>query len=144
MPSTVVVNNTTLIHKTTVINNIKRETRDFGGSGPQKVVVNEGPGLEVVQKATGKKVEMASIREVARQTPAPPASPGAPRTRSAPGAAGGERRPMCRAQWCEQANAVEVALIQCRPSSQPARARCRKCFRRAPRPVHGHRQSVTL
>ena len=70
-PSTMAVNNTTIIHKTTVINNIKRETRRLEGSGPQKVVVNEGPGLDLVQKATGKKVEMASIREVARQTPTP-------------------------------------------------------------------------
>jgi hypothetical protein len=69
-PSTVIVNNTTIIQKTTVINNIKRETRRLDGAGPQKVVVNEGPGLDMVQKATGKKVEMASIREVARQTAA--------------------------------------------------------------------------
>jgi len=70
-PSTLIVNNTTIIQKTTVINNIKHETRRLDGSGSQKVVINEGPGMDVVQKAAGKKVERASIREVARQTPAP-------------------------------------------------------------------------
>jgi len=71
-PTKVIVNNTTIINKTTVINNIKRETRTIGGAGPQKVVVNEGPGLDVVQKATGNKVKRVSIQEAARQTPAPP------------------------------------------------------------------------
>jgi hypothetical protein len=71
-PSTVVVNSTTIINQTTVINNIKRETRTVGGAGPQKVVVNEGPGLDVVQKATGKQVKAVPIQEAARQTPAPP------------------------------------------------------------------------
>ncbi|MBI3851676.1 MAG: hypothetical protein HY298_15570 [Verrucomicrobia bacterium] len=70
-PSSVVVNNTTIINKTTVINNIKHETRTVGG-GRQKVVVNEGPGLAVVQKATGKQVKTVPIQEAARQSPAPP------------------------------------------------------------------------
>jgi uncharacterized protein DUF6600 len=86
-PSTVIVNNTTIIHKTTVVNNIKRETRRLDGSGPQKVVVNEGPGVDVVQRATGKKVEMASIRETARQTPAPAG------LRAAAGESGRKERP---------------------------------------------------
>jgi len=70
-PSKVIVNNTTIINKTTVINNIKRETRTIEGSGPRKVVVNEGPGLDVVQKATGKKIKAVPIQEAVRQTPAP-------------------------------------------------------------------------
>jgi hypothetical protein len=71
-PSRVIVNNTTIINRTTVINNIKRETRTVGAAGPQKVVVNEGPGVDVVQKATGDKVKRVSIQEAASQTPAPP------------------------------------------------------------------------
>jgi hypothetical protein len=70
-PSTVVVNNTTIINKTTVINNVRRETRDLGGAGRQKVVINEGPGVDLVQKGTGKTVRPVPIDEAARQTPAP-------------------------------------------------------------------------
>jgi hypothetical protein len=70
-PSTVIVNNTTIINKTTVINNIRQETKTFSGAKSQRVMVNEGPGVAMVQKATGQKVRTASIHEVARQTRAP-------------------------------------------------------------------------
>ena len=70
-PSTVIANNTTIINKTTVINNIKRETRMVGGPQAQKVVVNEGPGVDAIQKASGRKVRAMPIQQVARQTPAP-------------------------------------------------------------------------
>ena len=70
-PSAVIVNNTTIINQTTVINNVKRENRTIGG-GPRQVVVNEGPGLEVVQKATGKQVKARPIQEVASKTSVPP------------------------------------------------------------------------
>jgi len=70
-PSTVIVNNTTIIHKTTELASLKHETRNLGGAEPQKVVINEGPGLNAIEKATGKKVRPVSIREAARQTPVP-------------------------------------------------------------------------
>ena len=35
-PSSVIVNNTTIIRQTTVINNIKNETRSIGGAGPAR------------------------------------------------------------------------------------------------------------
>ena len=70
-PSTLIVNNTTIIHKTTELGSPKRETRNLGGAGPQKVVINEGPGLNAIAKATGKKLQPISIREAARQTPVP-------------------------------------------------------------------------
>ena len=70
-PSRLVVNNTTIINNTTVINNVKRESRSFDGRTSQPVIVNEGPGIEVVQKATGKKFAAVKIQEVVRQTPAP-------------------------------------------------------------------------
>src|SRR5260221_1065619 len=72
-PSSVTINNTTIINKTTQINNIRQETRNIGGGASQKVIVNEGPGLETIQKATAKKVRVASIQEVVRQTTVPPA-----------------------------------------------------------------------
>ena len=72
-PSLVVVNNRTILSKTTVINNIRTETRTFGGASPQKVMVNEGPGADLIQKATASKISATPIREVARKAPAPAA-----------------------------------------------------------------------
>jgi hypothetical protein len=73
-PSTVIINNTTIINKTTLVASPKRETRSFAGAAPQKVVVNEGPGVDTIRKATGKSVEVVSVREAARQTPVPSAA----------------------------------------------------------------------
>ena len=70
-PATVIVNNTTIINKTAVINNVRRETRTIRGTAPQKVVVNEGPGLEMVQKATGRQIKAVPIQEAAGRTAAP-------------------------------------------------------------------------
>ena len=70
-PSKVIINNTAIIEKTTVINNIRQETRTVGDAGPRKVFVNEGPGVDVVQKATGKKFKQTPIQEVASQTQVP-------------------------------------------------------------------------
>ena len=70
-PSTVIVNQTTIINNTTVIKNIRHETRTIAGVGAKKVVINEGPGVGVIEKATGKKVKTASIRELAENTAVP-------------------------------------------------------------------------
>jgi Family of unknown function (DUF6600) len=71
-PSTVIVNNTTILKKTKVINNIKHTTRSFGGSGRRRVIVNEGPGVKSIQKATGRKMKTVPILEAARHSPPPP------------------------------------------------------------------------
>jgi len=71
-PRTVIVNNTTIINKTTQINEVKRESRDIAGR-PQQVVVNEGPGVETVQKITGKKFTPVPVQEVDRKTTVPAA-----------------------------------------------------------------------
>ncbi len=71
-PTTVVVNNTTIINKTTVISNVRREERSIGGGKPQKVVINEGPGLEPIRKATGEPVRAVPIQEAVRRTAVPP------------------------------------------------------------------------
>jgi hypothetical protein len=90
-PSTVIVNNTTIINKTTQITELKRETRSIDGAKPQKVVINEGPGRNVIQKATGREFRVTPIREAVRQTPLPvtmtgrpsePPMPGGPPSRS--------------------------------------------------------------
>src|SRR5204862_6232608 len=71
-PGSVTVNNTTIINKSTVINNTKHVTRSFDGAAPQRVVMHEGPGVDIVQKATGKKVSSVPIREAVLQTPVAP------------------------------------------------------------------------
>jgi hypothetical protein len=72
-PSVVIVNNTRIISKTTVTGEIKRETRSVGGSAPRRVLINEGPGIEAVRKATGNKVKSVPIQEAALRTPVPAA-----------------------------------------------------------------------
>jgi len=74
-PSTVVVNNTTIINQTSVVSNIRRETRTVAGSVPQTVFVNEGPGVDVVQKATGNRLTARPVRELVRSAPIPPHQP---------------------------------------------------------------------
>jgi hypothetical protein len=69
-PQTVVINNQTAIHETKVITNIRRDTRSIGGTS-QQVVVNEGPGLQEMQKATSQKVRTVQIQEAVQKTPAP-------------------------------------------------------------------------
>ncbi len=71
-PSTVVVNSTTIINKTVVINNTKVVNN---------TVINGGPTTAVIEKASGRKVQVAAVHELrhkeeaqvaARQrTPAP-------------------------------------------------------------------------
>ena len=70
-PTTLIVNDTRIVNQTKVINNIKAETRNLAGSGPRKVMVNEGPGVEVLQKGSANKLSAVPIVEAARQTPVP-------------------------------------------------------------------------
>lgn len=69
-PTTVVVNDTSVINKTTVISNVRREERNIDGR-QQRVVVNEGPGLELVQNAAGQKLHAVPVQEVAQRTKVP-------------------------------------------------------------------------
>jgi hypothetical protein len=75
-PSNVIVNKTVVINKTRVVNNIKQETRIVGG-GRRTVMVNEGPGLAAVQKASGRAVSTVPIQEAARRARVPTLSHGA-------------------------------------------------------------------
>jgi hypothetical protein len=70
-PSTVIVNNTTIINKTAAITGVKHETRSLAGAASQRVVVNEGPGVDLVEGATRKKLSPVPIRDAVRQTPVP-------------------------------------------------------------------------
>src|SRR5262245_26555115 len=69
-PSTLIVNHTTILGKTTELGRPRQETRNLGG-GSQKVVINEGPGLSVIEKAAGKQIQPVPIREAVRQSPVP-------------------------------------------------------------------------
>jgi hypothetical protein len=69
--STVIINNTTIINKTTVVGGIRHETRNISGGAAQKVVVNEGPRVDEIQKATGKKINAVPIREAVVRNPVP-------------------------------------------------------------------------
>lgn len=69
-PGTVIVNNTALVSKTTVVNTPKHETRVIAGT-PRPVVVNEGPAVASIQQATGKPVKTIPIQEAAGRTSTP-------------------------------------------------------------------------
>jgi len=71
-PSTLIVRNETIINKTTVVGGTSHENRTIGSSAPQRVVVNQGPGLETIQKSTGKTVTAVPIQVAASRAPVPP------------------------------------------------------------------------
>lgn len=66
----VTVNNPAIIRQTRFISNTEHATRNFDG-GPRKVIVNEGPGLAVMEKTTGKRFETVPVRDADRRTPVP-------------------------------------------------------------------------
>jgi hypothetical protein len=70
-PSSVLLKNATVIAKTTEIGGLKRESRSFPGAGSQRVMVNQGPGVEMIQKAAGRTLGAVSIREAVRRTHRP-------------------------------------------------------------------------
>ena len=60
-----------LFRKTSLINNVRRESRPIGGGGSREVFVNDGPGVKAVETAMHKPVRQTPILEAARQTRAP-------------------------------------------------------------------------
>jgi Family of unknown function (DUF6600) len=69
-PTKVFVNNTRILNHTTAVGKFKHATRKFGGVS-QRVIINEGPGVRVIQRATGRRFESVSIREAVRRNPVP-------------------------------------------------------------------------
>jgi hypothetical protein len=67
-PTTVIVNNTSIIKNTTVVN-VKRESRTIAGAR-QTVVVNEGPKVASIENVSGQKFVAKPIQEVAMRTEA--------------------------------------------------------------------------
>lgn len=72
-PTTVIINNTTVINKTTNITNIRTEQKTIANIGTRKVVVNQGPSVAQLSKATGHELRPSPIREIIAKDP-PPAS----------------------------------------------------------------------
>lgn len=70
-PTTVVVNNATIISKTTVMHNVRHDSRDLGNGSTRRITINDGPSAAEVEKATGKRFTPAPLAEAVRRTPAP-------------------------------------------------------------------------
>lgn len=68
-PNTVIVNNTTIVNNTKVISDISRESRTFDGQ-TRTVMVNKGPDVATVRKATGKNLAPVSVQTAYQQTTA--------------------------------------------------------------------------
>jgi hypothetical protein len=69
-PSSLIVNNTTIINRTRVIGSVSRETRTIDGAS-RRVAYNAGPRVDRVQAATGTRFTQVPVREAIRQTPIP-------------------------------------------------------------------------
>lgn len=67
-PSTVIVKNNVIFTKTAEVGGVKRETRTGISSSSQRVMVNNGPKVEEVQRATGRTFRAVPIQEAARKT----------------------------------------------------------------------------
>jgi hypothetical protein len=70
-PSTVIINNSAVFNRTTVIAGSKHEAKSLNGAAPKQVVVNQGPSPSMVQKASGKTFAPMPIHEAIRHTPGP-------------------------------------------------------------------------
>jgi len=62
-----VVNNTTIINRTRVVNNFSRRTVDIGGR-QRTVFENRGPGIDPIKRATGRDFTPRPIRDVIRES----------------------------------------------------------------------------
>ena len=65
-----IVNNTTIINRTKVINDFHRQSVDFDGH-QRTVFANRGPGVDPIRRATGKDFTTRPVRDVIRETRQP-------------------------------------------------------------------------
>lgn len=89
-PSVVVADNAEIFKQAKYVSNIRQVRRDVDGNGARKVMINEGPGLAAIQKATGKQFKALAITKAVRSTPTPalpgpPNKPDQPPNKTAPG-----------------------------------------------------------
>ncbi|HEY5914086.1 MAG TPA: DUF6600 domain-containing protein [Verrucomicrobiae bacterium] len=69
--SSLVLKNGQVFAKTSEIGGIKRESRSLGGSGPQKVMFNNGPAPDLVREASGKSLATVPIHDAIRRSSPP-------------------------------------------------------------------------
>ena len=66
-PTTVIVNNVEIINRTTEIKTINRENREINGRS-QTVIINQGPRVDVIEKAAGRTFKSTPIQTADRRT----------------------------------------------------------------------------
>jgi Family of unknown function (DUF6600) len=62
-PARVIANNHSIVGRTKYIADMKHVTRKLAGVGERRVIVNEGPGLAAVEKASGRKFSPVPVRD---------------------------------------------------------------------------------
>jgi hypothetical protein len=67
--SSIIIKSSAIFSKTAEVGGVKRETRSIGVAS-QRVIVNQGPKIEDVQRVTGKTFRAVPIQEAARRTTA--------------------------------------------------------------------------
>ena len=65
-----IVNNTTIINRTKVVKTFERQSVNFDGHS-RTIYANRGPGVDSIQRATGKNFTPRPVRDVIRDTPHP-------------------------------------------------------------------------
>ena len=68
--SLILPDNNMIIGKTRYINNIRAGTRNVGGT-PRPAMINDGPGLATIEKATGRTFRPVAVSTEIRRTPMP-------------------------------------------------------------------------
>ncbi len=71
-PRELVFNDSQILRRSRPIGDFRRETRDFDGAR-RRIVINQGPGVDPIQRATGTRFAPRPVYELARQTPVPEA-----------------------------------------------------------------------
>jgi hypothetical protein len=69
-PTSLIVDNRTIIDRTRRVGDFRRERRVIGGA-EQQVVFNPGPSVDSVQRATGQRFTPVPVQQVVRETPVP-------------------------------------------------------------------------
>ncbi len=116
-PTTVVVNNTTIINKTVNITNIKVVNN---------TVINEGPRTQVIEQATGRTVQPVPIHELRRKTEAAvvaakhAASPTTEQRLSVPIQPQPNRQPAAQSTFQPTATAPSNPAPAVQPATRPA------------------------
>ncbi|SPE51764.1 conserved exported hypothetical protein [Verrucomicrobia bacterium] len=68
--SSLIINDPRIISETREIRGTRREMRNIGGA-ERSVVINEGPGVDPIQRATGRRFTATPIQRVIERTPMP-------------------------------------------------------------------------